>query len=400
MNRKGFTLIELLATIVIMALILLMVMPSITALQENNKEKPFEYYGSSLIEAAKLYVDKEGEDITSLGLSNWSGCVDISYEDLINSKLIQPYEDKEYNCSINTKVRYTKDRSGNDSYEYNMTCEDNKGKVAFEHIGIEDKSACKVIDMSDITPPTCGEAIGASTEWTKENRTITLTCSDENGCESVTKTFDKSTKVGYITIEDGKGNKRNCPVNVYIDKTPPKCVSSGGSDNWTKENITLTGTCTDDESGCKGNITKPYVYEANLTEQSPGIVTDMVGNETICPSDQTVKIDKTPPTYEARYLSNFYLPNSDSVHDRVIQIRLNDPLSGIKKAIYTIPFSANETYEITYDNDDNTSPIENFALSNTTDALFSIVITDNAENSLTINANYYNLETTPLTTYR
>ena len=39
MNRKGFTLIELLATIVIMALILIMVMPSITALRNNNEKK-------------------------------------------------------------------------------------------------------------------------------------------------------------------------------------------------------------------------------------------------------------------------------------------------------------------------------------------------------------------------
>ena len=38
MNRKGFTLIELIATIVIMALILIMVMPSITALRNNNEK--------------------------------------------------------------------------------------------------------------------------------------------------------------------------------------------------------------------------------------------------------------------------------------------------------------------------------------------------------------------------
>ena len=38
MNKKGFTLIELIATIVIMSLILIMVMPSIRALR-NNSEK-------------------------------------------------------------------------------------------------------------------------------------------------------------------------------------------------------------------------------------------------------------------------------------------------------------------------------------------------------------------------
>ena len=48
--NKGFTLIELLATIVIMAIILLMVLPAITALQENNEERPYEYYGDSIEE--------------------------------------------------------------------------------------------------------------------------------------------------------------------------------------------------------------------------------------------------------------------------------------------------------------------------------------------------------------
>ena len=82
MNKKGFTLIELLVTIVIMALILIMVVPSITALQNNNKDKPYEYYADSLIEAAKIFVDKEGEDINSIGAKNLIGCVDITYQDL------------------------------------------------------------------------------------------------------------------------------------------------------------------------------------------------------------------------------------------------------------------------------------------------------------------------------
>ena len=71
MNRRGFTLIELLVTIVIMAMILLMVLPAITALQENNKDRPYEYYGDSIEEVAKTYVTKEGEDITDLGVEKW-----------------------------------------------------------------------------------------------------------------------------------------------------------------------------------------------------------------------------------------------------------------------------------------------------------------------------------------
>lgn len=325
MNRKGFTLIELLATIVIMAIILLMVLPAITALQENNKEKPYEYYGNGIEEAAKTYVTKEGEDITDLGVEKWEGCVDITYDDLISAGLIKPFDDENYNCSINTKVRYTKDAEGKESYEYNMTCEDKDGNVVYEHKGIENDEECSVIDQSDFTPPECKEAIGESTEWTKENRTITMTCSDENGCESVTKTFDKSTKVGYITVEDGKGNKRNCPVNVYIDKTPPKCSSSGGSDSWTTGTRTLTGTCSDDESGCAGNVTKLYNSEIGSTTESPGTVSDNVGNTTTCPNNQTVRIDRTPPTITWSCIKN---PPENTQARTLIRAIISDSLSG------------------------------------------------------------------------
>ncbi len=325
--NKGFTLIELLATIVIMTVILLMVLPSITALQENNEDRPYEYYGDSIEEAAKTYVTKEGEDITDLGVEQWEGCVDITYDDLISSGLIKPFDDPDYNCSINTKVRYTKDAEGRETFEYNMTCEDEEGNKVYEHKGIEDDGECTVIDQSDFTPPECGEAIGESTEWTTEERTITMTCHDENGCESVTKTFDKSTKIGYITVEDGKGNKRNCPVNVYIDKTPPKCSSSGGSDSWTNGSRTLTGICTDDESGCVGNVSKLYNSEGNFTSQSPGTVSDKVGNTTVCPNNQTVRIDRTKPVYTSVYAA---CGDPQGVgHKGYVKLFFADTLSGL-----------------------------------------------------------------------
>lgn len=122
MNKKGFTLIELIATIVIMALILIMVMPSINALLNNNKDKAYEYYGDSLIDAAEIFVGREKEDITSLGTLNFTGCVDITYQDLINSDLIRAYSDKKINCT-NAKVRYTKERN-KESYSINLTCKD------------------------------------------------------------------------------------------------------------------------------------------------------------------------------------------------------------------------------------------------------------------------------------
>ena len=58
------------------------------------------------------------------------------------------FDDENYNCSINTKVRYTKDAEGKESYEYNMTCEDNDGNKVYEHKGIENDEECSVIDQN------------------------------------------------------------------------------------------------------------------------------------------------------------------------------------------------------------------------------------------------------------
>ena len=72
MKENGFTLIELLATIVIMGLLIAVISPSIVNLQKSNKKKKFELYGKTMIEATKLYVEKEGVDITELGISDYS----------------------------------------------------------------------------------------------------------------------------------------------------------------------------------------------------------------------------------------------------------------------------------------------------------------------------------------
>lgn len=58
MNNKGFTLMELLATIVIMALLMMIVFPSLSKLMENNDEKKYKSYEDMMVEYARIYEDK------------------------------------------------------------------------------------------------------------------------------------------------------------------------------------------------------------------------------------------------------------------------------------------------------------------------------------------------------
>ena len=161
------------------------------------------------------------------------------------------------------------------------------------------------ITKIDKTAPTCGNWIGQNTTWTKNNITVYAQCASDSGsgCKTsqskgVLITGTTRTKSVSDVIEDNAGNKTTCTgtVNAFIDQTPPKCISSGGSDAWTNNSRTLVGKCTDGESGCKGNVSWFINWQGNWTNLSPGTVYDNVGNATVCPADQTVRIDKTAPT--------------------------------------------------------------------------------------------------------
>ena len=165
----------------------------------------------------------------------------------------------------------------------------------------------------DKTAPSCTSSGGSST-WRKTNLTIRGTCSDSggSGCTgNASKTYSSNTNTTTASpgiVRDAAGNTKTCPANqtVKIDKTAPKCTSSGGSTSWTTGSRTLKGTCSDTGgSGCTGNVTRKFTDETNVTGQSPGTVYDRAGNSTTCPANQTVRIDKTAPTLTASIDNGF-----------------------------------------------------------------------------------------------
>lgn len=135
MNNKAFTLIELLVTIVILGLITFMGFPSLQKMMSSNKIKEFEYYGESMISAAKLYMQKEGRDLkenseTLTQLENGyivplkngtTGLVDLGYlEEYKPSK-------KGLRCDDSgSGVRITKSKYNTYTYTFQLTCHDSQ----------------------------------------------------------------------------------------------------------------------------------------------------------------------------------------------------------------------------------------------------------------------------------
>lgn len=125
---------------------------------------------------------------------------------------------------------------------YTFTIKDNAGNT----------NTCGVNAYVDKTPPSCGSVSGQSRSWTRGERTISVGCSDsDSGClESRTsRYFNWSTWTENITISDKVGNRRDCPVDVYIDKEKPytPTTTTSGHEN-----------CYIDNDTCSAQFNYPY----------------------------------------------------------------------------------------------------------------------------------------------
>jgi prepilin-type N-terminal cleavage/methylation domain len=261
-NKKGFTLVEILGVIIVLSVISLIVIPLVGKQINDSRQKLYEKQIGNMNQATNNWA-ADNLDRLKPNEKTFVTLGELQDGGYIDKNIKNPRTREEYSRDMEFYVLYKDD-----------------GKIEIMVI-LE-----------------CGAVTNASTTWTNQNRTITVAC--KNGmCEKGTysKTFTETAKTGVITIKDGAGNEGYCKVDVYIDKEKPKCESSGGNKDWTNGNRNITGKCTDTGgSGCVGNITKSYASDINTTTAGPGTVKDKAGNETTCPANQTVRIDKTPPS--------------------------------------------------------------------------------------------------------
>ena len=172
------------------------------------------------------------------------------------------------------------------------------------------------------------------------------------------KAIDNATTTGATTDHEGEVTR----FYLKVDKTPPSCTSSGGSSNWVSASsnpgtITLTGTCSDAHSGCKGNVSKSYTTDINSTTESPGTVYDNVGNSTVCPGNQTVKIDKINPTASVS-------PSPGTYNDSVtVTVSCDGGTSGVRSGNQTKTYNSRGTFAISGTCVDNAGNSANYSYS-------------------------------------
>ena len=312
-TNKGFTLVEIISVIVIIGIIIVVSGTVVTGYVANSRETTYQSYKTDLKGAAENYlIDcmSNNEEGCEIGIPRYGIEEKITYNYLESKGYTEKLKDPEGEgyCDKSYVIARNKSKDGVDvEYQVCLFCTNYKSE----------EEGCKVEASEDTTDPECGETTGESTSWSKENKVITVKCSDQGeGCkkEVYSKSIGKEGEViqeGSITIEDKAGNKKTCPVKAYVDRKKPTCklkveeVKQSKLDGWSYPGVKVTIEEKNDEgSGLESYgigtslINRTYNEEETYIVNN-GIVTvfgyvkDKVGNEGYCSAE--VKVDATKP---------------------------------------------------------------------------------------------------------
>ena len=262
---------------------------------------------------------------------------------------------------------YSTYTSGKGVYDFKGSASQVDGKNKIKFMGCDKAGNCSDWGTQkqvwiDITFPGCSvEKVLNGTESTSgwlgagETAVVRATCSDAtSGCTkaSLANLYNSqiiTTMAGAVdngiggSFTDYAGNTVDCPANqtVKIDYSYPTCSVSGGSSSWTNASRTVIGRCRDTGgSGCAvSQISHIYNYDIKTTsggaagDNKGGSVKDKADNETSCPANQTVKVDRTDPYHTISLDPGDYYNNNGI---RVV-VYCHDDLSGLADKVANDP---------------------------------------------------------------
>ena len=199
----------------------------------------------------------------------------------------------------------------------------------------------------------------------QNDRTITINCSDNFGCDipddDESKSYTSGTvKTDTVQLNDIAGNKADCNYNVYVDKEAPECKSATGATTEWKKSKTITPGCEDvhDGSDCKSIDAITYNATNNPDQEittDKATISDNVGNTRDCTFN--VCVDNKAPTIPTVNMLKF-INNSDAPSDTTRSSKTNETYTSgwSNKKVHTYPSgstdggvssSGNITYQYT-----------------------------------------------------
>ena len=317
-RKKGFTLIEIISVIIILGILSIITIPAVSKYIINSRETTYLAHERSMEEAANsMSVDCIAENNTSCHLPNDGEKTLIYLNELIDKGYLSSLRTSDGSSFCDEIFSYVEiENTGNSNYEFNacLYCGDY----------VTDNANCTSYS-NDNDNPVCGKITGESTQWTNQDRTIFVGCSDAtSGClkSEFSKTFKNTTQKGTVQIADKSGNSVECPVDVYVDKDIPTCeleVVSGTMETtgWYSGDVEVRLKSTNDLTsgvltyGIGTSINnKNYNKENTIkivnhgTTTVIGYVKDYAGNEGVCSLD--VRVGAPKPTFNVEYGYQIY----------------------------------------------------------------------------------------------
>ena len=298
--------VELLVAIAILGIIMVIALPQLSGLKNDNKNTKYEKYSDSIVTSAKLYTDSYAKDMFG---NNTSGCYDIPYKKLEEKNLAKDIRIDDLTCDTyngTTPTTFVRVFKSQDVFLYDIAikCVDKNNKVVYEKTlngdicnGKRSDDAGPEITISGISAgwttgrDSSGNPLKATVTiedsyglkenikflyaWTKDvldlDSLTYKTHSFTNSRDDVVRTLSHDIEypqnengVWHLVIKPGPDGIRDLNGNynlethvvspeVKLDNTPPVITNLVNSKDgeWTNQPVTVSGSISDNHSGVK-----------------------------------------------------------------------------------------------------------------------------------------------------